>query len=103
MLTPAESFLKDQKLEIKDDGQIVLTNTFNTDDLEAQLAEERKEKQTGKNLRKLASIPQFEFDNDPMLRNYLALCELGDAEGARKIMRQFLALNPQYKATTAKF
>ena len=96
-------FLKDQKLDIESDGKVILTNTFNTDKLEKELYEERKVDQTGKNLRKVCSIPEFEFHNDPMLKKYQMLCEMGDAYEARKVLRDFLKLNPQYLATDKKF
>lgn len=96
-------FLKDQKLEIDDHENITLTNTFDTTELEAELCEERKVKQDGKSLRKVCSIPEFEFAVDPMLKRYQMYCEMGDAEEARKVLRDFLKLNPQYLATDKKF
>ena len=97
------SFLKEQSVEIDDKDNIILTNTFDTTNLEKELYEERKVDQTGKSLRKVCSIPEFEFQIDPMLKKYQMLCEMGDAEEARKILRDFLKLNPQYLATDKKF
>lgn len=96
-------FLQGQKLDIKDDGNIVLTNTFNTDELDKQLYEERKVEQSGKNMRKVCSIPEFEFKIDPLLQKYQMYCEMGEAEEARKVLKNFLALNPQYLATNKRF
>jgi hypothetical protein len=96
-------FLKDQKLEIDDHENITLTNTFDTTELEQELYEERKVKQDGKSLRRVCSIPEFEFAVDPMLKRYQMYCEMGDAEEARKVLRDFLKLNPQYLATDKKF
>ena len=97
------SFLKEQSVVIDDKDNVILTNTFDTSELERQLAEERKVEQNGKSLRKVCSIPEFEFQIDPMLKKYQMLCEMGDAEEARKVLRDFLKLNPQYLATEKKF
>jgi hypothetical protein len=99
----SEGFLKDQKLRIEDDGKVVLTNTFNTDDLDRELAEERKHTQESKEFHKVCSIPSFEFQIDPLLKKYVMYCEAHDGTEARKALRQFLALNPQYLASTDKF
>ena len=98
-----EEFLQHQELEIRDNGIITLTNTFNTDALDKQMAEERKEKQTGKNLRKVCSIPEFEFQIDPLLKKYQMYCETGEAVLAKKALRDFLILNPQYRASENRF
>lgn len=98
-----DSFLQKQTLDIKDDGKVILANTFNTDELDKQLSEERKVDQTGKNMRKVCSIPEFEFQIDPMLKKYQMYCEAGDGLEARKVLRQFLVLNPQYLATDKRF
>ena len=97
------SFLKEQSVVIDDKDNVILTNTFDTSELERQLAEERKVEQNGTSLRKVCSIPEFEFQIDPMLKKYQMLCEMGDAEEARKVLRDFLKLNPQYLATEKKF
>ena len=96
-------FLDAQKLDIEDDGRVILTNHFNTDELDRELAEERKREQTGKGMRKVCSIPEFEFTIDPLLKKYQMYCETGDGIEARKALRQFLALNPQYLATDKRF
>lgn len=97
------SFLKEQNLVIDDKDNVVLTNTFDTTDLEKELAEERKLGQDGKTVRKVCSIPEFEFDNDPILKRYQMLCELKQGEEAKKLLRFYLMLNPQYLATDKKF
>lgn len=96
-------FLKEQSLTIDEKDNVTLTNTFDTTELEQELAEERKTDQTGKTLRKVCSIPEFEFQNDPILKKYEMLCEMGDAEEARRHLRWFLSLNPQYMATDKRF
>lgn len=99
------SFLKSQNLEVQDDGKVILTNSFNTDELDKQLSEERKEEQiNGKMaMHKVCSIPEFEFQIDPLLKKYQMLCEMGDGTEARKVLKNFLALNPQYLATDKRF
>ena len=97
------SFLKDQIVEVDDKENISVTNHFDTTELEKELAEERKIDQNGKSLRKVCSIPEFEFQIDPMLIRYQMYCELGDAESARTEIRNFLKLNPQYLATKKRF
>lgn len=99
----SNGFLQNQNLEVKDDGNIVLTNTFNTDDLDKEMAEERKEKQQNKEFHKVCSIPLFEFSIDPLLKKYQMFCAAHDGVEARKALRQFLALNPQYSASDDKF
>jgi len=90
----SEGFLQSQHLDVSDDRNIVLTNTVNTDELEKQNYEERKEKQTGKSFRHVCNIPLFEFARDPLLKQYMFFCEQHDGDNARKKLRQFLALNP---------
>lgn len=95
-------FLQDQIVE--DDGKtLTITNRFNTDELAKENYEERKHKQTGKSFRHVCSIPAFEFAIDPLLKKYLFYCEQKDGTEARKALRQFLALNPQYLSTDDKF
>jgi len=98
-----EGFLSNQNLEVKDDGNIVLTNTFNTDELDKQLQEERKNENLSGTMHKVCSIPEFEFQIDPLLKKYEMLCEMGEGTEARKVLRNFLILNPQYLATDRKF
>ena len=97
------SFLKDQVVTVDNKENISVTNHFDTTVLEKELAEERKIDQNGKSLRKVCSIPEFEFAIDPMLQRYQMYCELGDGESAKKELRNFLILNPQYLATEKKF
>jgi len=95
-------FLKGQSITIED-GKLTITNRFVTDELDKQNYEERKEKQTGKSFRHVCSIPAFEFQIDPLLKKYMFYCEQKDRESAKKVLRQFLALNPQYKTMDEKF
>ena len=94
-----DGFLQKQHLDAEDDRNIVLTNTVNTDELEKANYEERKEEQTGKSFRHVCAIPAFEFQRDPLLKQYLFYCEAHEGEAARRVLRQFLALNPQYRTT----
>ena len=98
-----DGFLQKQHLDAEDDRNIVLTNTVNTDELEKANYEERKEEQTGKSFRHVCAIPAFEFQRDPLLKQYLFYCEAHEGEAARRVLRQFLALNPQYKTMDEQF
>jgi hypothetical protein len=99
------SFLKSQQLDIEDNGKVVLTNSFNTDELDEQLKKERENESTNGKMvmHKVCSIPEFEFQIDPLLKKYQMLCEMGDGTEARKVLKNFLALNPQYLATSKRF
>lgn len=96
-------FLREQKIDIDNSGTVTLVNHYNTDEHDKKMYEERKEEQKGKELRKVCEIPEFEFYIDPLLKKYRMYCEAHDGVEARKAIRQFLALNPQYLATDKKF
>lgn len=99
----SDGFLQNQTLDVSDDRNIVLTNTVNTDELEKENYEERKETQKGKSFRHVCSIPFFEFQRDPLLKQYLFYSEAKEGDAARRVLRQFLALNPQYRTNDDAF
>lgn len=70
-----QGFLKQQHLDLEDDRDLRIVNTMDVTDLLNENAEERKVSQSGKNLKHLCSIPVFEFNRDPLLKQYLFYCE----------------------------
>lgn len=61
-----------------------------------------KGKSEGGTMRRIASIPEFEFQADPLLREYVVQLQNGDQDGARKTMRFFLELHPEYRNSEGK-
>lgn len=98
-----QGFLANQHLDMEDDRNLRVVNTMDVTDLLNENAKERNESQSGKNMKHLCSIPVFEFNRDPLLKQYLFYCEQHDGDNARKKLRQFLALNPQYRTTDDRF
>ena len=98
-----QGFLKQQHLDLEDDRNLRVVNTMDVTDLLNENAEERKESQKGKGFKHLCSIPVFEFNRDPLLKQYVFYCQHHDGDNARKKLRQFLALNPQYRTTDDRF
>ena len=98
----SDGFLKEQYVEA-DGDTVTITNKFDTTELDKQNFEERKESQRGANLKHICAIPAFEFAIDPLLKKYQFYCEQRDGQNARKVLRQFLALNPQYRTTDDRF
>ena len=94
----SNGFLTEQYIE-EDGKNLTITNKFDTTELDKQNYEERKEDQRGVGLKHICAIPIFEFAIDPLLKKYQFYCEQHDGESARKVLRQFLTLNPQYKTT----
>ena len=94
----SNEFLKQQYVEA-DGDTVTITNKFNTDELDKANYEKRKEDQRGVGFKHVCAIPVSEFAIDPLLMKYQFYCEHHDGESARKVLRQFLALNPQYKTT----
>lgn len=94
----SDGFLKEQYVEAEGDT-VTITNKFDTTELEKQNYEKRKEDQRGVGFKHVCAIPVFEFAIDPLLKKYQFYCEQHDGDSARKVLRQFLALNPQYKTT----
>lgn len=98
----SNGFLTEQYIE-EDGKNLTITNKFDTTELDKQNYEERKEDQRGVGFKHICAIPIFEFAIDPLLKKYQFYCEQHDGESARKVLRQFLTLNPQYKTTDDQF
>ncbi len=70
-----QGFLANQYLDLEDDRNLRVVNTMDVTDLLNDNAKERQESQSGKNMKHLCSIPVFEFNRDPLLKQYLFYCE----------------------------
>ena len=70
-----QGFLANQYLDLEDDRNLRVINTMDVTDLLNENAKERNESQSGKNMKHLCSIPVFEFNRDPLLKQYLFYCE----------------------------
>ena len=70
-----QGFLANQYLDLEDDRNLRVVNTMDVTDLLDDNAKERQESQSGKNMKHLCSIPVFEFNRDPLLKQYLFYCE----------------------------
>ena len=55
--------------------------------IEKENYEERKETQKGKSFRHVCSIPFFEFQRDPLLKQYLFYSEAKEGDAARRVLR----------------
>jgi len=53
-------------------------------------------------LQHVAAIPEDIYHFDPLCREYQRLRAAGNPEEARRVLRLFLNLNPQYRASEAK-
>jgi hypothetical protein len=56
----------------------------------------------GGTLQHVAMIPEEVYHFDPLCREYQRLRAAGNPEEARRVLRLFLGLNPQYRASEAK-
>lgn len=94
-----------QKLDEQGD-KVILTNTYNTDDIEKDCYEQSKINPNGwteeKNFRQIADIPLIYVNSDMdllMFRKYLPI----DDREARRYLQKFLLRNPQYKTNGGRF
>jgi hypothetical protein len=100
--------LTNQELEVnKKTGEVHLSNTYTNDPVLKENKEMRNEVGKGVTkdgtMRMVAQIPEFEFRMNPMLREYLNLLHAGNKEEAKRTLRVFLALHPEYRSSEGKF
>ena len=99
-------FMKDQSLEVDSRGNVELINHLNDDAVVKENYEERKENTNngmtdGKTMRHVAQIPSFLFYYEPLLKEYHATLN-NNPEYARKCLRTWLTLHPEYKVNTGR-
>ena len=71
----SEGFLVNQHLDLEDDKNLRVVNTMDVTDLLKDNAEERKSSQGGKTMKHICAIPAFEFNLDPLLKQYVFYCQ----------------------------
>lgn len=97
-----KGFLKRQYLDVDEKtGKVELINHMNDDELLKEVKQERETNTNNgmsekKTMRHVAQIPSFLFHHEPLLKEYHAnVCE--NPEYARKCLRMWLRMHPEYK------
>jgi hypothetical protein len=100
-----------QNLKLRQNGAVELRNV--TDDaVEARAAHERRREHyeagnpkgwsKGRTMLHMAQIPEDVYHFDPLCREYQRLRAANNPEEAKRVMRVFLQMNPQYRASEAR-
>lgn len=95
-----DSFLKEQRFEDDCNGTVTVINHFEDDDLLKENYMQRMDDNNHGmsklgNMRKVAGIPKFLFDNDPELQEYNRnVCLYPNY--ARRVLRHWLSNHPEY-------
>jgi hypothetical protein len=96
----AENLLKEQFVDVDQRGRVEVLNVFNDDSVIRDNYEEKKAGVSGmtekKTMRHVAQIPSFLFHHEPLLKEYHRNIS-EDPVYARKCLRTWLLLNPEYK------
>ncbi|MDR1701884.1 MAG: hypothetical protein LBR56_03825 [Sporomusaceae bacterium] len=96
----AENLLKEQFVAVDQRGNVEVLNIFNDDSVVRDNYEEKKTGASGmtekKTMRHVAQIPSFLFHHEPLLKEYHKNISEYPAY-ARKCLRTWLLLNPEYK------
>jgi hypothetical protein len=100
-----------QELKLDKNGKVLLRNVTEDDpaardaaELRRQYAQEGNPKgwSEGKSWLHSARIPADIFMLDPLCKEYQRLQAAGNPEEARRVLRLFLSMNPQYRASEAR-
>jgi hypothetical protein len=99
-----------QELKL-DNGRVALRNV--TEDTEEARAADARRKALNlagnpsgwtaeRTMQHVAQIPEDVYHFDPLCREYQRLRAAGNPEEARRVLRLFLRMNPQYRASEAR-
>lgn len=100
-----------QELRLQPGGRVYLRSVTEDDPLAKAMHERRREHREtdnpkgwsqGRTMQHLAGIPEDIYHFDPLCREYQRLRAAGSPGEARRVLRLFLAMNPQYRASEAK-
>lgn len=99
-----------QELKLGPAGKVVLRNV--TDDAFDREAHDRRREHyaadnpkgwtQSRTMLHLAAIPPDVYQFDPLCREYQRLRAAGNGEEARRVLRVFLQMNPQFRASEAR-
>lgn len=96
------NYLKEQYLDVDSKENVELVNVLNDDHILKDNQVERNESCNNgmskeRTMRKVADIPTFLFNHEPLLVEYnKSICE--HPEYAKRCLRTWLCLHPEYKS-----
>jgi hypothetical protein len=100
-----------QELRLKPGGIVTLRNVTEDNPTAKAMQERRRQHYEadnpkgwtqGRTMQHLAGIPEDIYHFDPLCREYQRLRAAGNPEEARRTLRLFLSMNPQYRASEAR-